>query len=665
MRSLIYLISLLLVVSSCTRTAESSLGTVSFEGIKGWVADAESGEILSARIVIRDEAGDVLNSYYSHLPGFFTHEDGSFEQELAPGKYMLSVYHGIDYESQEMEVEIHPEQGVEAKVFLKPWYPLKKEGWVSGGGHCHLYTDNDKDTAMLNRVRSICLAQGIDFMCATQGWAGYTDSTWRDGYADFTDDRFNMHYGSEMPKYRTGHTWWIGQENTRGYFWNAMDENYEQKYYQADTGTTWSYADINFPNIPNPDVVQGIKKAENAVAIMAHPTSWWWQDRGEITKYTTNVVSYLSFGLLAGKIWDGFVVMGYNHDHYAYQNLWFHILNQGYRMPAISELDGGLGVNDRFYYGSMRTYYKLDGDFSVAKVADAVRRGETFVTSGPILKLNIDDQYKMGEIVRIDKKQHTLNIEAMASGDQEDYLSYIVVYRNGEIEKLWDIREEKLRTYSTSLNIREEEKSWYVVKAYGKKAWENPGHLDIIKVCDKSLHITTPPYNGDIHDVCISSPFYFWPEGTNDPEALVSEVNLGLLSPGGGEKIKDASIDILVNGSLLKTLKLVDGHAKFDMPVHGILKITSGDQTIHRGLFLDYKPHRDLLEELASGRWMGKLPEGISYTQGEVPWEAFRYKETKAMLSNVNWEIVFTENERDGKWPDFEERFGLTSTNDL
>ena len=665
MRSLIYLISLLLVVSSCTRTAESSLGTVSFEGIKGWVADAESGEILSARIVIRDEAGDVLNSYYSHLPGFFTHEDGSFEQELAPGKYMLSVYHGIDYESLEMEVEIHPEQGVEAKVFLKPWYPLKKEGWVSGGGHCHLYTDNDKDTAMLNRVRSICLAQGIDFVCASQGWAGYTDSTWRNGYADFTDDRFNMHYGSEMPKYRTGHTWWIGQENTRGYFWNAMDENYEQKYYQADTGTTWSYADINFPNIPNPDVVQGIKKAENAVAIMAHPTSWWWQDRGEITKYTTNVVSYLSFGLLAGKIWDGFVVMGYNHDHYAYQNLWFHILNQGYRMPAISELDGGLGVNDRFYYGSMRTYYKLDGDFSVAKVADAVRRGETFVTSGPILKLNIDDQYKMGEIVRIDKKQHTLNIEAMASGDQEDYLSYIVVYRNGEIEKLWDIREEKLRTYSTSLNIREEEKSWYVVKAYGKKAWENPGHLDIIKVCDKSLHITTPPYNGDIHDVCISSPFYFWPEGTNDPEALVSEVNLSLLSTGGGEKIKDASIDILVNGSLLKTLKLVDGHAKFDMPVHGILKITSGDQTIHRGLFLDYKPHRDLLEELASGRWMGKLPEGISYTQGEVPWEAFRYKETKAMLSNVNWEIVFTENERDGKWPDFEERFGLTSTNDL
>lgn len=656
MRSIVYLLSLLLFLS-CSQNSESSLSVLSFEGIKGRVADAETGKILSARIVIRDEAGNVLNSYYSHLPGFFTQEDGSFEQKLDTGSYTLTVYHGIDYESQEMDVEINPEQGVEANIFLKPWQPLKEEGWVSGGGHCHLYTDNDKDTAMLTKVRKICLAQGIDFMCASQGWAGYTDSTWREGYADFTDDRFFMHYGSEMPKYRTGHTWWIGQESTRGYYGNSMDENYEQKYYQADTGTAWSYADINFPNIPNPDVVQGIKRAENAVAIMAHPTSWWWQDRGEISKYTTNVVSYLSFGLLAGKIWDGFVVMGYNHDHYAYQNLWFHILNQGFRMPAISELDGGLGPKDRFYYGSMRTYYKVDGDFSVANVADAVRRGETFVTSGPILKLNVDGQYKMGEIVRIDKKQHTLNIEAKASGDQEDYLSYIVVYRNGEIEKLWDIRQEKLRTFSTSLSILEEEKAWYVVKAYGKKAWENPEHLDIFKISDKSLHIETPPYHGDIHDVCISSPFYFWPEGTVDPEALQSGVNLSLLSPEGGEEIKDGSIDILVNGSLLKTVELVGGHAKFDMPVHGVLKITIGDQSIHRGLFLDYIPHRDVLEELASGRWMSKLPEGISYAQGEVPWDAFRYEETKAMLSNVKWEIEFSENERDHLWQDFEDRF--------
>ncbi len=293
MKNSIYLLSILLVLFSCNRNRktagetvdfETTLSAVSFAGLKGNVADAKTGERLSARIVILDESGNAVNSYYNHLPGFFTNEDGSFEQELEEGTYTLTAYHGIDYESQEMQIELGPDQGFEANIFLKPWCSLKEEGWVNGGGHCHLYTEIDKDTAMLGKVRKICLAQGIDFLCSAQGWSGYNDSTWREGYAKYTDDRFIMHYGSEMPKYRTGHTWWLGQTRTRGYYWNAIDKNYEEKYYQADIGTAWSYAAINFPNIPNPDVVQGRKKAENAVAIMAHPTSWWVQDRGEITK---------------------------------------------------------------------------------------------------------------------------------------------------------------------------------------------------------------------------------------------------------------------------------------------------------------------------------------------------------------------------------------------
>ncbi len=666
MKYFLYILSLLALFTSCNQSNKieeknndfvTALTPVSFSGIRGFVADAETGKQLPARVVIVDESGKTVNSYYKHVPGFFTNEDGSFEQKLKAGSYSISIYHGIDYESQEVQIEVSREQGFEANIFLKTWCSLKKEGWISGGGHCHLYTDNDQDDEMIEKVRKICLAQGIDFVCAAQGWAGYNDSTWQSGYAKFCDDRFIIHYGSEMPKYRTGHTWWIGQTSTRDYYWNSMDENYEQKYYQSKTGTAWSFDDINFPYIPDIEVVQRFKKADSAVAIMPHPTSWWWQKRGEITKYTTNVASYLSFGLLAGKIWDGLVVMGYNHDHYQYQNLWFHILNQGYRMPAISELDGGLGINDRFYYGSMRTYYQCNGNFSIPHAADAVRRGETFVTSGPIIKVNIDEKYTIGEIIRIDHRKHSLNIEAFASGDIEDYLSYVIVYRNGEIFKLWDTRKEKLRIFKESLEIVETEQAWYVVKAYGKKAWENPEHLDIIKICDKSLKIETPPYNGDIHNVCITSPFYFWPKGLEDPKPMVSEVNLTLLTPEGNN-ISEASIDIFINGSLLKTEKLIDGAARFSMPVHGLLKISISDSnSIYRGLYLDYKPHLKLMEKLASGKWMQDQAPDILYAEGEVPWKAFQFEETKKVLSEVNWEIEFTPNERDALWQEFEGRF--------
>ncbi len=661
LRKTIYAMRICLLLITCTvlsyacNPIESSLTPISFQGLKGRVADAGTGDVLSARIVIEDENGNIPNSYYSHIPGFFTEEDGSFQQALDPGKYSVSIYHGIDYESQTFQIEVGSGQGFEANTFLKTWFPLKEKGWFTGGGHCHLYTEKDMDFEMLAKVRRICLAQGIDFVCASQGWAGFNDSTWREGYARFSDDRFLMHYGSEMPKYRSGHTYWFGQTSTRDYYHSSMDTSYENKYYQAETGTHWSYDNLEFPNIPNIEVVQGLKRAENAVAIMPHPTSWWWQKRGDVTKYTTNVASYLSFGLLAGKIWDGFVVMGYNHDHYAYQNIWFHILNQGYRMPAISELDGGLGKNDRFYYGSMRTYFQTHGDYSISSVADAIRRGETFVTSGPIIMANIDDQYNFGEVIRIDDQKHTLHIEALASGDMDEYLSYIIVYRNGEIFKHWDVRAEKPRKFEHSLEIIENEQAWYVVKAYGKKAWEDPAHLDILGVCNKKSNKEIPPYNGDRHDVCITSPFYFWPEGSADPEPLVSEVSLSLIS-STGENIDNASIDIIVNGTTVNTVSIQEGTVHFNMPVHGILRIVTPDnKTIHRGLFLDYKPHLNLVEKLASGQWLED--ESEKYSEGEVPWSAFNYEKTKELLSRVDWEIVFTPNERDHLWADFEDHF--------
>jgi hypothetical protein len=638
-------------------SGEISLREISFQGIRGNVYDAETSEILSARIEIRTEEGILVDTYYEHLPGIYTEEDGSFEKELDPGNYRISFYHGMDYLSDDINVEITPGNGADLRVFLTPWIDLKAKGWVNGDGHCHLYTDEELNVEMLQKVRQICLAQGLDFMCTNQGWAGFNDDNWRDGYSKFSDERFYIHYGSEMPKYRTGHTWWIGQESTRGYFWNTMDENYEQKYFQSTTEEKWNFDDLKFPYIPGVEVIQRIKEADNAVAIIPHPTSWWWQDRGDITKYTTNIASYLSFGLLAGKIWDGLVVMGYDRDHYIYQQLWFHVLNQGYRMPAIAELDGGFRKNDRFYYGSMRSYFHIEGDFTIDKVVDAVRRGETFVTSGPVIFADIDRKYRIGEIIPSGNTEHEMNIEALASGDSEDYLSYVLIFRNGEIFKLWDLRKEKPRKFNESINIVEEEQAWYVIKAYGANAWKDPANLDVLKVCEQLFFDSTPPAKEGPHDVALTSPFYFWPENVKDPQPMESKVNLRLVSDRG-EEIEKAVVSILINGREIKTVDISEGKASFTMPVHGILKIqTEANPPIYRGLFFDYKPHLDLVEKLATGRWMEDYSPEAPFSAGEVPWDAFNFESTREVLVNPDWEIILKPNERDTLWDEFEKLF--------
>jgi hypothetical protein len=644
--------------SKNSSSSKTKFTPVSFAGIKGKIFDDETGKQLSARVVIRDANDSVYDSYYKSLPGLFTEEDGTFEDSLNPGNYTLTVFHSIDYESQEFPFTIKAEGGVNAEIYLKPWVALKENGWFCGDGHDHLYTEKKPDTVMAKTLRKICLAQGIDFVCAAQGWAGYNDTTWKDGYSKFSDDRFTLSYGSEMPKYRTGHTWWLGQKSTRNYFWSTMDTVYENNYFQSAQGTTWDFKQLTFPFVPDANVVQHYKTADHAVAITAHPTSWWWQKRGDVTKYVTNVAANLSFGLLSGKIWDAIVVMGYNHDHYFYQNLWFHILNEGYRMPALSELDGGFERDDNKYYGSMRTYYKIDGKFSIDKLTDAVRKGKTFVTSGPVIFTDVDNKYSIGDIIRTNGTKHDLHIKAYAAGDEDDYLSYVIVYRNGEIFKVWNIRDKKSRTFEQTLSINEKAKAWYIVKVYGKNAPKNPEYLDVMKVGDKKLF---PDASTVQHDVAITSPFYFWADEVNDPRPLISNVNLTAIPSQNKDALKDVMVDISVNGKKINTIHLKDGKGSFSMPVNGLLKISAeGYLPVYRTLYLDYPPQQALIEELATGNWLKKY-DSTKFNPGEVPWEAFHFEKTKQILSNVDWKIEISPNERDGLWEKFDDLFRNTA----
>jgi hypothetical protein len=610
------------------------------QGIKAVVLDAENRHPLAARIVITDDTGRVYNSYYSKLKGFFTEENGAFFQDLNNGNYSIEVFHGIDYLSEKFSVKIDNNL-LDTVIALKPWHPLKKEGWYNGDGHDHLYTDLKPDTAMMKLVRKICVAQGVDFMFTAQGWSGYNDSTWKEGYDKFSDEKFHVSYGSEMPKYRTGHTWWIGQQTTHGLFEFTMDTTYENQYYQSDKGTDWNFRQLPFPQVPDVEVVKRFKKTDGSLAIAAHPTSWWMQKRGEIEKYVTNVACNLSFGLLSGKVWDGVVAMGYDHDHYFYQNLWFNILNQDYRMPAFSELDGGLGKDDKFYYGSMRTYFHIEGDFQFDKIVAAAKKGSSFLTSGPIVIADIDKKYNIGDIVPVNNTNHVLHINAYASGERDDYLSYVVVFRNGRIFKLWDIRYEKTRKFSDSISISEKERSWYIVKVYGRKAWSDPKYLDIMAVCEK--RIVGESVSGEL-DVAFTNPFYFRNSNDKDPGILQSKLHLNL-SPA-----KAGTIEILDGGKKIKTINVRAGKADFVMPVNGLLKIiVKGYPVLYRSLYIDYLPHRNLIEKLASGKW--KNDYSAAFNPGEVPWSAFNFDKTKSILSQVNWEIELVENERDKLYP--------------
>jgi hypothetical protein len=601
-------------------------------------------------VVVRDSAGNVLKSHYQYLPGFFTGEDGRFSIQIKPGRFTIETFHGIDYLSRLDTLNVPPDSCVEAEVPLRPWVPLRKLGWVNGDGHAHLYTEKKKDDAMLAEVRRICLSQGVDFVCANQGWAGYTDSTWREGYGRFSDGRFLLSYGAEMPKYRTGHTWWLGLRSTCGYFENAMDTTYENQYYQSPVKTEWTFDDLPFPNVPDVELVARFRKAQDAVAVIPHPCSWWMQERGSISKYTSNVAVSLAFGLLAGNVWDGLTVMGYDADHYFYQNLWFHVLDLGYHVPAFAELDGGYGPENRFPYGRYRTYFDTDGKPDMESVKQAVRGGRTFVTSGPILFADVDHQFRIGDTVPSTGERRALNIDAYASGDREDFLSYVVVFRNGRPCRIWDLRQGKPRHFRTELILEEKNTAWYALKAYGRRAWEDPSNLDVTGVCEKIQNGSFKGGGGE-RDVCITSPIYFRPPGAKAAVPFRSAVRLTVVSPSDRRPLRNVSVRLFVAGDEIRRIALPEGRAEFDMPVQAVLLIEAeGYPSIRRSLFLDYPPHRKLIENLSSGRWLARQGWKDILQPGQVPWEAFGFDETLSFLRRVHWTIPLETDERDAAW---------------
>jgi hypothetical protein len=626
------------------------------------VLDASTGRPLPARVVVRAADGRVVDSRYRALPGVFTDEEGHLEMALDPGTYGVLVSRGIDYEPEPRTVVVEAGGRAEAVVRLSPWLDLRARGWVNGDAHAHLYSDEEQNHAMLDTVRRICRGQGVDYLFACQTWAGFRDATWREGFLAHSDDRFRVFYGAEMPKYRTGHTFWFGLRSTRGLFEAAMDTTYEDEYYKAPRGTGWTFDSLAFPAIPDLEVVRRVAAAEDALAAVPHPTSWWWQKRGDVEKYVTNVAVSLSAGLLGGGAWSAMVVMGYDRDQDFYQDLWFHALDEGYRLAAVGELDGGFSPEDRFYYGRVRTYARAGGTLDRGSLVAAVRAGHTFVTSGPVVLASIDGRFEPGDVVPADGRPRRLSFEAFASGEREDRLAYVVVFRNGSVHRLFDLRGRGLRRFEGVLAVSEKSDGWYVLKAHSGKASRAPLDLDVRANVERAASGRPGPARDDDGDVCLTSPFYFRRKGVPaEPAALRSRLRLRLVDAASGQPVRGATVGVQVGGRVVDVLAAPEGEARGEAPAAAVLVLEApGRPTLRRVAYLDYPPARARVERLANGRWLDDFGGRDRLKPGQVPWSAFAFAETKALLSDVDWTIRWEPNERDPRWDAFESAFTRT-----
>jgi Tol biopolymer transport system component len=119
----------------------------------------------------------------------------------------------------------------------------------------------------------------------------------------------------------------------------------------------------------------------------------------------------LPIDVALGKV-DYLEVMGFS-DHKITASVWYRFLNSGFRLPAgagtdamanFASLRGPVGLN--------RVYVRVpEGPLAVSSWLDALRRGRSFVTNGPLLDFTLSGR-RPGEQIELPQGEHELEFTA-------------------------------------------------------------------------------------------------------------------------------------------------------------------------------------------------------------------------------------------------------------
>lgn len=560
---------------------------------------------------------------------------------VPPGEITVSAWNS---NSEPVKKTITVSKGKPAKCILElpKRFDLHQEGYFSFDSHNHLNGYEEKNRPPY--IYPYCAALGIDHLDIGQGWMfGLRMPVSYDSIVAYLNEhatsRLNLRFGAESPKLRYGHTWYMnhpGMEDPLGDYLDWHDAPYFEAI-AGDTGIDASAIDLRdslHPHWRPPFVDRLLCRKKGALAFAAHPTRWW--HTGERETYpATNVSADLAFDVLTAQSYDGIVVAGDAKDHLFYQNLWFNLLNRGHRLTPVAESDGNvdrgnLGFNLLTHAWTGNKKYDLD------ELLEHVRAGHTMVSGRAVMLLTVDGKLPPGTALPADGKNHTINVKVYSEPDPDEYVSYLVLYRNGQVREVVDLRKPERREIAHSFVVSETETAWYLVKSYGKEYPQDNAQFDVLAYAEQVIKnpATEPKRNTG---VSMTAPVYFNGADWKASQPIVSKITCRLLDKDG-RPLKNHTVEVWnIDEKLADMTTDGEGAFRIEAPATIDVRFTLPDgQREQQWLFYEYPPLVDIIEEIYTISWAEKYP-GLRGSQ--MPWEAFRYDEIHDVLQEIDWTI--------------------------
>jgi hypothetical protein len=359
--------------------------------------------VAPLRIVVHDEHGAVVPARIgvlasdgrAYAPGdAWMQADDSFDRQkqafeshyfacqgdctldVPIGATALTVTRGMDYSAVTQTVQVKP-SGAVATITLTPLrLPDRYGHFASADLHVHMnYGGHYKND---------------------------TDNLIRQAQAEHLDAIYNLVVNKEQripdiagfsarPVQKDGVLIMQGQEYHSSYWGHLGLLDLGDHFLTADF-TAYKGSAFASP-FPHNGAVADLAHAQHGLVGYAHPF-----DEPVDPEKDAALSNALPADVAHGKV-DYYEVVGFS-DHRASADVWYRLLNLGYRIPAGSGTDAMANYASlRGPVGMNRAFLDIEGGATPEKLHAALKEGRTFVSNGPLLGLEVAGKHPGDEIV--------------------------------------------------------------------------------------------------------------------------------------------------------------------------------------------------------------------------------------------------------------------------
>lgn len=144
---------------------------------------------------------------------------------------------------------------------------------------------------------------------------------------------------------------------------------------------------------------------------------------------------------------------------------WYRFLNTGFRLPATAGSDK---MTNCHLTGSSRVYANINkGEFTYEEWVEAIKKGKTFVTTGPMISLNING-FEIGSVLNMNAGEHIIAQVKVCTLYEKYPVDKVELIKNGKVVAVVH-NNTKNSIINLSAEVKLTKSSWLAARAYGGK----------------------------------------------------------------------------------------------------------------------------------------------------------------------------------------------------